>query len=254
MERVVFTNVRNKMLVGHLYPAESRSIIIMAHGFMSDKISRGRFERLAASFNHAGYAALAFDFSGCGESEDEIITAEKQVDDLRAAMHFVKGRGYERIALYGHSLGSLICLRGYTRDIVTMVLSGALTDAMQYEWDDYFTKEQMYELEKYGLITVHREEGVRRIIRLDQQMLHDFAKIDQASLLQPIACPVLLIHGNHESDAEEKLLLERSSRALMYLPKNSELMVIEGAAHSFIEHMDELEQAACAWYNTHMKK
>ncbi|MBN6188851.1 hypothetical protein JQN58_18530 [Aneurinibacillus sp. BA2021] len=124
-----------------------------------------------------------------------------------------------------------------------VVLSGALTDAVQYEWDDYFTKEQMHELEEYGMITVHREEGVRRIITLDQ-----------ASLLQPIACPVLLIPGNHESAAEEKLLLEQSSRALMYLPKKSELMIIEGATHSFIEHMDELERTACTWYNTHLKK
>ncbi|WP_044747924.1 hypothetical protein [Bacillus alveayuensis] len=51
MERVLFVNSRNKTLVGHLYPSHSRSIIIMAHGFTSDKCSKGRFEILANCFS-----------------------------------------------------------------------------------------------------------------------------------------------------------------------------------------------------------
>lgn len=34
------------------------------------------------------------------------------------------------MALYGHSLGSLICLRAYAPEVATMVLTGALTDTM----------------------------------------------------------------------------------------------------------------------------
>jgi hypothetical protein len=45
-----------------------------------------------------------------------------------------------------------------------MVLSGAFTDAMHYDWNEYFTKEQMMELKESGYITVKREEGVRKII------------------------------------------------------------------------------------------
>lgn len=44
LERVLFSNSRNKTLVGHLYPSHSTSIIIMAHGFTSDKFSKGRFD------------------------------------------------------------------------------------------------------------------------------------------------------------------------------------------------------------------
>jgi hypothetical protein len=52
MERILFVNSRNKTLAGHLYPSHSQSII-MAHGFTSDKCSKGRFEILANTFNRS---------------------------------------------------------------------------------------------------------------------------------------------------------------------------------------------------------
>lgn len=94
MERVTFKNSRKLTLVGHLYPSTSESIIIMCHGFMSSKYSKGRFEKLATAFNKSGHSALLFDFSGCGESDDDILTVEKEVDDLKSAIQFVKSKGY----------------------------------------------------------------------------------------------------------------------------------------------------------------
>lgn len=117
MERVTFTNSRNLTLVGNHYKAESESIIIMCHGMLSEKDSRGRAEKLVKAFNESGFNALTFDFSGCGESDDDSVTVSKEIDDLKAAIAYVKERGYKKIALYGHSLGSLICLNCYTPEI-----------------------------------------------------------------------------------------------------------------------------------------
>jgi alpha/beta superfamily hydrolase len=64
---------------------------------MSSKYSKGRFERLATAFNKSGYSALLFDFSGCGESDDDILTVEKEVDDLKHAIEFVKSKGYKKL-------------------------------------------------------------------------------------------------------------------------------------------------------------
>lgn len=124
----------------------------MCHEFMSSKYSKGRFERLAAAFNKLGYNALAFDFSGCGESDNDSLTVEKEIDDLKSDISFTKSKGYKKIDLYGHSLGTLICLKCYTSETITMVLSGVLTDFMQYNWYEFFTKEQMEELMKKGYI------------------------------------------------------------------------------------------------------
>ena len=113
IERVEFNNSRNGKLVGDYFKVSlnkiTDAVIIMCHGFTSDRKSKGRFERLSKGFNEAGFDALAFDFSGCGESSGEKLTMENETDDLSSAIKFVKSLGYKKIALYGHSLGSLIC-------------------------------------------------------------------------------------------------------------------------------------------------
>lgn len=250
MERVAFRNSRNLNLVGHLYPSTSESIIIMCHGFMSNKHSKGRFERLATAFNKSGYSTLLFDFSGCGESDDDILTVEKEVDDLKSAIQFVKSKGYKKIALYGHSLGTLICLKNYTPEIITMVLSGALTDSMKYNWYEFFTKEQMEELEEKGYLTQYTPQEFRKKTIIDERILKDFELINQKELLKDVNCPVLIIHGNN--DEEEKLLYERSKAAIGLLSKDSKLEVIDGADHSFLEHFHILIKLTTEWFTKHL--
>ena len=58
MEQITFRNSRDLRLVGNLYSSNSKSIIIMCHGFMSNKYSKGRFEKLAIAFNKCGFDAL----------------------------------------------------------------------------------------------------------------------------------------------------------------------------------------------------
>lgn len=178
----------------------------MCHGFTSDKSSRGRFDRFAGSFQQLGYSVLAFDFSGCGESDDDRLTLAKQVDDLHSAISFVKSKGYINLALYGHSLGSRVCLQSCTPEITTMVLTGAATSPIKYNWDEHFTKEQMQELKDKGYITEHRADGIRSSIIIDEQMLLDFELGNQEELLKKVNCPVLVIHGN--ADEEERRLCE----------------------------------------------
>ena len=249
MERVIFTNSKELTLVGNFYPSVSDSIIIMCHGFISNKYSKGRFERLIKVFNKSGFSALAFDFRGCGESDDDSLTVDKEVEDLKSAIEFAKSKGYKKIALYGHSLGSLICLKCYTPEIITMVLSGALTDSMHYNWKDVFTKEQMEELKEKGYITEPTPEDIREKIIIDKQMLNDFESIDQKKLLKNITCPVLIIHGNNED--EEILLCEKSKRAMRLLSKDSKLEIIDGANHSFLEHYDILIDLTNEWFIKH---
>jgi pimeloyl-ACP methyl ester carboxylesterase len=153
----------------------------MCHGFCSDKNSRGRFPRLANRFNEIGYNAFAFDFSGCGESENDSLTMAKEVDDLKSAIAFIKSKGFHKIALYGHSLGTVISLKCFSPDIITMVLSGAGTDSMKYDWNEFYSKEQIKGLEEKGYLT-EKTDGVRREIIIDQQMLNDFELVKQDEL------------------------------------------------------------------------
>jgi len=159
-------------------------MVIMAHGFMNNKSSQGRFDMIAEALNKLGFNVFAFDFSGCGESDPDFLNVANEVDDLNSAIEIMKSRGYESIALFGYSLGSLICLRCFHPEIETMVLMGAMTHSMNYDWNEEFTQEQMVELQKVGFITLNSVElGTYRV---GHQMLKDFEDIDQEELLKDV--------------------------------------------------------------------
>ncbi|MBA3813314.1 MAG: hypothetical protein H0X26_02290 [Alphaproteobacteria bacterium] len=89
-KRITFQNSRGLTLVGHFYPASSDKIVVIAPGFCSDKFSQGRFEIYAKSLNEKDTSALAIDFAGVGESDDDSLTIDKEVDDLKSAITFVQ--------------------------------------------------------------------------------------------------------------------------------------------------------------------
>lgn len=94
----------------------------------------------------------------------------------------------------------------------------------------------MTELAESGKITEQLSKGPRKTVIIDQQMLLDFEQCDQKKLLSSIKCPVLIIHGNY--DEEEKRLSELSRAGMTWLPKDSKLVIVDGAAHSFMDHLD----------------
>lgn len=49
----------------------------MTHGFTGNKEQFGKFKEIAENLNQAGFNALSFDFSGCGESGEDAITVKK---------------------------------------------------------------------------------------------------------------------------------------------------------------------------------
>lgn len=133
-ESITFQNSHGKMLVGNLFLASGTAIVIMAPGFCSDKSSQGRFEVYARGLNKKGISALAIDFAGCGESDDDFLSVDKEVDDLTSAIRWVQSQGYQKVCLYGNSLGGLICLRSYSPDIKAIAMTGGGTG----RWASHF--------------------------------------------------------------------------------------------------------------------
>ncbi|MEA1993404.1 MAG: alpha/beta hydrolase [Euryarchaeota archaeon] len=250
MKRVTFNNSRNQLLVGHLYTSESKSIIIMSHGFTGDKSEWDRFNKVAGSLNQSGYNVLTFDFSGCGESNDDTLTVDKQIDDLKSAIKFVKSKGYQKIGLFGHSLGGLISLKCFTPEIITMVLWAPVTNKIKYTWDKRYSKEQLQELDEKGYITKIRDKGVRKTILIDKQMLKDREVVNQKDLLENIDCPILIIHGKEDASVS----YTDSEEAIKLLSKDSKLELVDKADHGFYDYMDIFVKLSDDWFLNHLER
>ncbi len=247
MKKVNFKNSRNLNLVGNLYSANSKSLIILVHGYTGDKSEWGRFDKTAEALNKLNYNVLAFDFSGCGESDNDSLTVDKQIDDLKSAIKFVLDKGLIKIGLLGLSLGGLISLKVYNKNIKTIVLWAPVTNKQDFTTKN-FTEEQLKELKEKGFITKTRDKGVRKIFITDKQMFEDRKHINQEELLKNVKCPVLIIHG----DKDDRVPLKDSKKAIKYLSKESKLEIIKGADHGFYEHLDNLIELTTAWFSKYL--
>lgn len=252
-ERITFKNTRGKTLVGNLYVTNPESIVLMAPGSCSDKSSQGRFDIYAKGLHEIGISTLAIDFSGCGESDDDFLTIEKEVDDLKSAIRLVQSEGYQKIGLFGNSLGGLISLMAYSPQISTIAMTGGLTGPVKFEWDKLLTSEQKQELQEKAHVTVKNPHNMhRKQVVLDHTFFQEFERVNQKDLLKTIKCPVLMIHG--DGDEEERAGHQLSQAGLSYLPKGSEIKVLSGADHGFWGHIDQAATLLQNWFKEYLRK
>ncbi|HQS84471.1 MAG: hypothetical protein B7Y25_06070 [Alphaproteobacteria bacterium 16-39-46] len=243
-ENVLFTNTRHKKLRGHLY-----LVIIMTHGFARDKTAE-KITKFSQDLNSIGFAVLAFDFSGCGESDNDTITVSKEIEDLHAAIRFVQSKGYSQIGLYGHSLGGFVCLSAYTPQVKTIAMTGGLTGPFNLRVA--FTEAQLEDLKIKGTTIEPITQGAyRSFVEVDQALISELEEASQEKLLRTIKCPVLMIHG--QRDDVEKNLYEISKTGKAYLPQSdSEIKVIPQATHSFEGFFDDVSDLLKEWFVQHM--
>lgn len=251
MEDVKFGSSHGLQLTGIWYHGGSDRVLICAHGFAGEKTSKGRFTRLGEELSPCGYNVFSFDFAGCGESDDALLTSGQQQDDFRHAIAYAKSRGMKRLALVGNSMGSYIALRVYRPEIETMLLLAALTGPTQYDWAAFYTPEQMREWRETGRVTMTREEPYLRQTVVDGKLLDECGSFDQRELLRNVRCPVLIIHG--DGDEEERKLLAQSRNAIEILPAGSRLVVLPGANHRMEGRLDEIVELAKGWLEEKMR-
>ena len=252
MEPVTFDNARGLKLAAHLWDAPGDGAVAMIHGFCNDKSSNGRFDALGQALQDAGIAALAFDVSGCGASEDADLDARAMIADLEAACALLRSRGKARLGLFGNSLGGSICLKAALPGITAIATSGAGTAPVAYDWSRHFEPHQLQELEQTGAITEPVESAWRRSVTIGAEMLLDFTEAGRAPDLEAIACPVLLLYGGDPDDSEEQTLLANARVNLRRLPRGSSIAVVPGARHGLRTRWDDAIARIVPWFATHL--
>ncbi len=120
----------NPRLFGRLWPVEAaQGVVCLVHGLGEHS---GRYATLAAALNAAGFAVVAFDLRGHGQSEGKrghIARYDDALDDIAQLLAYARERFPEtpRI-LYGHSLGGNLVLNYLLRrdvgDLTAAVASG----------------------------------------------------------------------------------------------------------------------------------
>ena len=115
-EKISFPSDQGQTLRGFLYSCggSPKGLIVFSHGFGAGHLA---YTTEIAAFARAGYTVLAYDGTGCGESEGKYFRGFDQGPaDLRAALRYADGN--KRIAslprlLVGHSWGAFTVMNGF---------------------------------------------------------------------------------------------------------------------------------------------
>lgn len=112
-QRVIIQNKNKEKLVGYLYKGSSKTIIIACHGIESsnncfDEETRKLIPPYFSDISKRSRASVfSFDFSGYGESEGEyFLSLRKRDSDIKSVIDYFSSE-YDKIVLYGFSLGGL---------------------------------------------------------------------------------------------------------------------------------------------------
>ncbi len=248
MEHVIIKNKRRKNIIGTYYHA-GKKLVILCHGFLGDKSEWGRFDKFAHVLSKKGYSVLSFDFTGSGESSDEVINIEKEIADLHSVIGYALKKGHHDIALVGLSLGGYVALKNYSKNIHTIILWAPVTQSMDRipHWLRKRSAQKLFEIATKGYFTIHARKGARKKYQIDKNMIMERRTIIPQDYLPKVHCNVLIIHG----DQDDTIPLLHSKQALQYL-KHSHLHIIKEADHGFYEHLPEVFSTTLAWLKKHM--
>lgn len=178
-------------------PTRPEAAVVLAHDFLTDRHGfEHRLDQMAATYRRAGFATLQFDFSGLGESDDDVITLTSEADDIRAVCGWMTDLGFTRLGIHANGLGATATLIARPHDADAVVAVGAVLSPQSILWENVFSPDQLDELDRHGHTRLPDDNAnSRQWDVLSKQTLADVSLQEPATVMADLPWPVLLIHG-----------------------------------------------------------
>lgn len=217
-QEVVFTTADGLDLSGWYIPRQSatRKTLILLHGYPADK---GNILPVL-SFLHEDYNLFLFDFRYLGKSEGSYSTAgAKEVEDLLAAIRFLKSRGVEEVGVWGFSMGGAVAL---------MAIEKAPEIRAVVSESSYASLAQMA-LQLFRIPVLNYPLAVLVGVWAKLFLGIDLREVSPVRSVQHAEIPILLIHSS--ADAVIPFSHAESLRAALAGNPRAEFWFKDGYAH-----------------------
>jgi len=243
-ETIKFTGVSGAQLAGVITRPDGPIVgsALLAHCFTCSKDIH-TITRLSAALVEAGWATMAFDFTGLGRSDGEFGSTNVSTDigDItRAAVALIE-RGMGPCLLIGHSLGGaaavLAAHRLHTVDRVIAIASPSDVDHVKH----LFGPEGEAAIRAKGCATV---DIGGRPFPVGAGFLDDLERHDVVAAAAQLEVPLLVV----EAGADQVVDQSQTQRLADASPQSS-LVEIVGADHLFShrDHAAELARVIVEW-------
>lgn len=214
IQKLTFKNSRNLTLPA-IFEGEDREapVVVICHGYGSSKDSIS-YKNLVPKLLNRGLSVFRFDFSGCGQSEGNLVdlTPLAGLDDLKSA---VKNFDLTNFGLCGTSFGGYVALL-YTFE---NIISALALRAPVSDWQK--------------IIFEHTEH----VKEIRDRILNEVGEIDIYQKTKSLTLPSLIVHG----DKDDVVPLEQSRRLYEAIKGDKRLEILHGVDHDIKNNPEHLE-------------
>lgn len=223
---VAFLGGDNLTLRGWYIPPQNNSVIILLHGYFSDRTSTVFQARYLAQ---AGYGVLLYDERGAGESDGSQRTfGWRDVDDVAGALAFLKDKA-KTFGIFGCSVGGQIALRAAAQfpQLSAVVADGPAVLSVDdmppaAGWQDY--------------LPLTYDWLVDRLIEAHVGMAVPFSVMTTIGKIAPR--PILLLSGALGNEKAHIQLYQQAAGS------NAQMWVVPGSTHCDGPSTDPTEYAS----------
>lgn len=240
----VTINSMDKQLIGILHRNESDGAIVMCHGFTGNKMEKKRlFVEAARSFSKEGYTVLRFDFFGSGDSEGEFRESRisHNIANLEDTVHWLRERGYEKLAVLGLSMGAATAILTAHRISSNALITWSAVPDMRLLFKSYLDRREDLSPET----RVYEHDGWL----IEKAFMDDAVKYDIKGALSGIEIPKLIIQGSEDAP----LFVQGFKDFQDVVVPPADFMEIPGAGHTYqtAAHRLQVIRQTLVWLKRH---
>ena len=221
--------------------------IILAHGIMVHKDYSGFYPALAIDLATRGFASLRFDFRGHGETggKTERMTVAGEVQDLAAAVRFLRGRRAPQITIVATSLGAgvavLYTARARKPPSALVLLSPVLDFRRTFLKPETSWGKKLF---TPSALTMARVSGKLDLgfFAMGIELLSEFGALRPAEVLRGLTIPVLMVHSDRDPIAPFRATYDVAKSA-----PGVKFVRIRGPGHYFEGSRDRVFQDVVDW-------
>ncbi len=196
--------------------------------------------RLCKALANQNIQILRFDFTGLGDSEGEFSQSgfSNNIEDIKAAVNYLKKRNNAPQLLIGHSLGGIaaIAAASLLNDIDAVVTIGAPSRPAHVL--DHF-EQHIPTILKQGFDDVVIFD---RPLRLTKQYIEDLKEYDRQNFIRELNKPLLIFHSPFDDivsiDEAAKIFMQaKHPKSFISLDKTDHLISKKQDAAYIAEHI-----------------
>ncbi|KAJ4890455.1 alpha/beta-Hydrolases superfamily protein [Raphanus sativus] len=247
-QKIEIQNSHNEKLVGLLHETGSREVVVLCHGFKSDK-NNTILKNVAAALEKEGTSAFRFDFSGNGESEGGFNYGNYwyEADDLHSVIQHFSNTNRVVTTIIGHSRGGNVVLLyaskyGNIRNVISISGRYDLKKGIRLG-DGYLER-----IKEQGFIDAKEGKSEFRVThaslmeRLETDMHEACLKIDKQ-------VRVLTVHGSGD-----KVVPAGDAQEFAKIIPNNKLEIVKKADHGYTKHQTQLVSIVLEFIKTVAEK